>query len=224
MTNIVLGIDGSGPLTTGAYQHMMRNSFVNYIIRHSPSHLKRYLRGPGFDGLDMGAIVAQGYTFVNLCKAANPHASVLLTGYSRGGSGVIDVAARLARVGVQVDGMMLFDAVDRSLTSSGDTIPNNVLRVAHARRHENSYSRFTFSGCGNHWHHPTRCDVKPFWCTHGGVGGIPGTPDPGVRRTEFISEGFPEPWPTLVTYNQDVDGAREVWAWVSPRIRSMGFL
>lgn len=224
MKKILVGIDGTGPMGTQSYQQAMRNSFVNYIVRHTSADYKRYLRGPGWDGLDMAMIANSGYQFVHLLLAAHPGALVFLTGYSRGGSGVIDVAARLQRSGVQVAGMMLFDAVDRSPTSSGSTVPNNVLRLVHAKRDQNSFSRFSFGNCANNWHHPTRCDVRHFWATHGGMGGTPWTPEPGVRRTEFVSEGFPEPTPTLVTYNQDIAGAREVWAWSEPRLRSMGFM
>lgn len=56
------------------------------------------------------------------------------------------------------------------------------------------------------------------------MGGVPWHPAPGASRSGFISEGFPEPTPTLVTYDRDARAAGEVWAWVRPRLRSMGFL
>src|SRR5712671_6662768 len=129
MTTIVLGIDGTGPMLTTAYTRALRNSFVSYIVRHTPTHNKMYQRGPGWDGTDMSMIAGAGYQFVHLTKVANPDANILLVGYSRGGSGVIDVARRLQSDGVEVHGMVLFDPVDRSPSSSGDTIPNTVLRL-----------------------------------------------------------------------------------------------
>jgi hypothetical protein len=183
-----------------------------------------YQRGPGWDGTDMSMIAGAGYQFVHLTKVANPDANILLAGYSRGGSGVIDVARRLQSDDVEVQGMVLFDPVDRSPSSSGDTIPNNVLRLTQVRRDRDSFSRYTFSNCGDHWHSPTRCDMRHFWGTHGAMGGTPWQPAAGVRRTEYIAEGFPEPTPTLVTYDQDADAARQVWSWVRPRLVEMGFL
>lgn len=224
MSTIVVGIDGTGPMGTAEYDRQMRNSFVHYIVRHTPARHKRYLRGPGWDGLDMAMIAGEAYQFVHLTKAAHPDATVLLTGYSRGGSGVIDVARRLQRDGVTVQGMVLFDPVDRSVTSSGGVVPNNVLRLSQVRRDPASFSRFSFSNCADHWHHPTRCDRKHFFGTHGAMGGVPWHPAPGASRSGYISEGFPEPTPTLVTYDRDARAAGEVWAWIRPRLRSMGFL
>ena len=223
MSTIVLVIDGTGAIVNEEYRRDFRNSFVNYILRQTPARHKRYIRGPGFDGLDMSMIAAEGYQFVHLTKVAHPDANILLTGYSRGASGVIDVARRLQINGVQVSGMVLFDPVDRSPTSSEDVIPNNVLRLTQVRRDPRSFSRYTFDNCGNGWHHPTRCDMQRFYGTHGAMGGVPWPAPPG-GGSQYISEGFPEPTPTLVTYDRDAIAAREVWAWVFPRLRSMGFL
>ena len=69
------------------------------------------MRGPAFDGLDMSVIIHAGYEFVHLCKAVQPNAKVLLTGYSRGGAGVIGVAARLGKDNVSV---IVADVVPRA--------------------------------------------------------------------------------------------------------------
>jgi hypothetical protein len=229
LKTILLCIDGTGVLLTSQYQQENRNSFVSYIARHSRAELKMYLRGPGNEGLDMPIIAAKGYQYVHLAKIANPTARVLLAGWSRGGAAVIDVATRLARDNVTVDGMMLFDPVLRSPWSAigaavGENIPTNVLRVVQARRNRESFSRNSFGNCANRWHHPTRCEIKEFWSTHGGVGGVPSKPKPGESRTQFINEGLPEARPTFVTFDQDLEGARQVWHWSQPRLQSMGFL
>jgi glyoxylase I family protein len=54
-----------------------------------------------------------------------------------------------------------------------------------------------------------RCDAGP----------VP----PGASRSDFISEGFPEATPTLITYEQDARAAHEVWTWVSSRLRKYGY-
>jgi hypothetical protein len=157
---IVLGIDGTGPMFAESYRQAMRMSFVRYILVHTPTHNRLYLHGPGLDGFDMPTISSEGYSFVHLCKSAEPDARVLLTGYSRGASAVVDVAVRLAKDNVLVDGMMLFDAVDRSpfpsVLFSGYEIPNNVLRVVHATRDAHSFSRASFGNSATKWHAPTK--------------------------------------------------------------------
>lgn len=87
MSTIVLGIDGTRAMGSAEYRQDFRNSFVNYILRHTPARHKRYIRGPGGDGGDMAMIAADGYQFVHLMTVAHPDANVLLTGYSRGASG-----------------------------------------------------------------------------------------------------------------------------------------
>ena len=39
----------------GEYRRSMENSSVVDIVRHSPADIKKFMRGPGFDGLDMSA-------------------------------------------------------------------------------------------------------------------------------------------------------------------------
>lgn len=59
MDALLLGIDGTGPLSNKEYRAEMHTSFVNYIVRNSPAAVKRYERGPAMDGFDMTAIAAQ---------------------------------------------------------------------------------------------------------------------------------------------------------------------
>lgn len=223
MATILLGIDGTGPMSRTQYAHDMTNSFVAYTIRHSRAKLKRYIPGPGFDGMDMIALVSNGYEFVKLALAANKGAEVLLTGYSRGGSGVIAVAQRLKKDGVRVGAMMLFDAVDRAVGVDTARIPENVDRVVHARRDPNMRSRMSFGNCGTSWGYPTKCEMRFFHGTHGAVGGCPWRCPPDKKGTDTIAEAF-EFTSSLVSFEQDQAAAREVWGWVSPRLRKYGFL
>jgi hypothetical protein len=171
----------------------------------------------------MRILIGEGYEFVHLHRLTHPQAPVFLTGYSRGGAGVVAVAARLAKDNVKVTGMVLFDAVDRALGATADEIPTNVERVVYARRDVNAFTRGTFGNCATRWHAPTRFDMKVFRGTHGALGGVPALPERGILKNQFISEGFPEATPTLITYDQDKLAARAVWTWVGPRLQALGF-
>lgn len=193
MDAILLGIDGTGELSDEDYERSFRNSFVSYIHRHTPAKIKHYMRGPAFEGLDMFAISRKGYEFVHLNRIVHPKARVLLVGYSRGAAGVVEVAKFLARDGVTVDAMMLFDPVDRSPTSDADEVPRNVRELCIARRMYDTFSRASFNNCANIWHKPpTNCLKKHFWATHGGLGGVPWKPEPGQSEYDYVSEGLSE--------------------------------
>jgi hypothetical protein len=219
---LLLGIDGTGPLGTKEYRAEMHTSFVSYIVRNSPARIKRYERGPAMDGIDMTAIAAKGYEYIHLNLVALPKAPVFLTGYSRGGAGVIAVAQRLAKDNVKVRAMVLFDAVDRAIGIDSTDIPNNVECVVHARRDPYAFTRDSFGNCGTQWHAPTKCDVKYFRGTHGAIGGCPWPVPRGGKRGDLIKE-FGEVTPTLITYAQDAHAAHAVWTWVKPRLTAFGF-
>jgi len=222
LDGILLGIDGTGPYGTGEYQAEMHTSFVRYIVQKSPIKSKRYERGPGMDGLDMAVIAAKGYDYVHLHLVAQPKVPIFLAGYSRGGAGVIAIAQRLARDNVTVNAMVPFDAVDRALGIDTLDIPNNVERVVHARRDPYAFSRNSFSNCGTKWHAPTKYELKYFRGTHGAVGGVPWPTPKGGKSTDMIKERG-EATPTLINYTQDAYAAKEVWAWVKPRLDAHGF-
>jgi hypothetical protein len=76
MDAIVLGIDGTGVFNKKDYRGEMGSSFVSYLCRRTPARLRKYIRGPGWDGMDMSIIVDKGYTFVHLGLAAQPQASI----------------------------------------------------------------------------------------------------------------------------------------------------
>jgi hypothetical protein len=220
---ILLGIDGTGVINKADYRREMGTSFVRYLVNRTPARLKQYHQGPWYEGFDMGVLVDKAYTFVHLSVAAQPQARIFLTGYSRGGAGVIAVADRLSEDGVSVDGMILFDAVDRSLAINSTEIPRNVLRLVHARRNPQTNSRHSFSNCGTVWHAPTKTTQAFFWGNHGALGGVPNLPPKDAKSTDLISEYF-EPTGSKVSYAQDRRCASEVWTWVSPHVERLGFL
>jgi len=220
---ILLGIDGTGDIGKQSYRAEMHNSFVSYIVRRTPARLKKYIRGPAIDGCDMSIIVDTAYTFVHLSLAARPKAPVFLTGYSRGGAGVVGVARRLAEDGVKVSGMVLFDAVDRSLAINAAELTRNVENVVYARRDPQTMSRRSFGNCATIWHAPTKCSMRSFWGTHGALGGVPWHTPPGGRSTDLIAETFE--WSgTKISYAQDARCASEVWTWVNPHLARLGIL
>jgi hypothetical protein len=170
----------------------------------------------------MSLLVDKGYTFVHLGLAAQPKARVFLAGYSRGGAGVVGVAKRLAEDGVKVSGMVLFDAVDRSLAVNSSEVTNNVERLVYARRDPLAMSRGSFGNCATIWHAPTKTSMRYFVGTHGALGGVPAHPKPGEHATELVYEGAPDWRRTKVSYAQDARCASEVWAWVNPHLVALG--
>lgn len=81
--------------------------------------------------------------------------------------------------------------------------------MCQARRATLSFSRTSFNNCAVAWHHPTRCEIRYFWATHGGVGGVPWRVRPGQPSTDYISEGMSELFLTGTVYNLlDIDWER----------------
>ena len=74
-----------------------------------------------------------GFYYVATQRRHHPDARVfLLSGYSCGGAAVIAAARWLQRLGLIVDALFLFDAVDRSLPVDGYIISSNVKQACHA--------------------------------------------------------------------------------------------
>ncbi len=147
---------------------------------------------------------------------------IFLTGYSRGGATVIDVARLLERQGLQVEAMFLFDAVARSFVLEGGAIPNNVRICYHAMRNPITSSRESFGNCGTRAIRPRGLIPAHFLTTHGGMGGVPwgasGVPGSGVAT---INEGFTDQ-STTVTPAVEAAGMRRVESWMWPHLRSHG--
>lgn len=152
-----------------------------------------------------------------------PQAPIFLTGYSRGGAGVIAVADRLFMDGVDVRGMVLFDAVDRALGINSVVVPANVKHLVYARRDPRVASRTSFGNCGTRWSDPpTKSRLRTFWGTHGALGGVPWPAPAGAKATDIISEGIFDWTGTKLSYVQDARCSQEVWAWVSPQLATLG--
>ena len=225
---IVVGIDGTGAAATpgrardAAYDVAFADSFVRRIAGTGKAD-HRYFRGPVLLGGGLVDAVNGGYNFVRARRRMSPDKPICLTGYSRGAAGVVSLAAKLKRDGIDVQALMLFDCVDRHLVIDAETIPNNVAYVMHVIRSKYARSRESFSNDGMSYRPPT---VYPaaytFMCTHGGMGGVPWTSGDGNAPTDFIDEGGTDGM-TAITYRQDEFVSKQVWAFVQRFLIEQGF-
>lgn len=93
-----------------------------------------YYRGPSGAGYETYRTADTVYGEIKQDPGFNKQ-PLFLAGHSRGGAAVIRVAQLLKKDGRKVDGMFLFDAVDRTASKNEvQQIPRNVKFVAHALR------------------------------------------------------------------------------------------
>ncbi len=251
---IILGIDGTdgwwvnGPWRDNSYDTNFADSFVRKIASGKGANAK-YERGPLVHGGNLDISVSSGVQFILQRRKAGVYDPILLTGYSRGAAGVIQVAKQLARGSepVMVEAMMLFDCVDRHVSFDTPLIPSNVRNVLHVLRHPAAQSREGFGNSGlNYNAGKTNYEpLKKFMCTHGGMGGCPWKPDKskGQKGTDYIDEGMgipritgivPTPmgaqpkWEgdgmTKVTFNADASVSQSVWVYCQTYLQRHGFI
>lgn len=226
---IIVGIDGTGSaVTPGAdrdrdYDRTFANSFVHRICsRGGPN--TRYFRGPVALGGGLVDAINGGFEFIRSRVRAGGNGHVLLTGYSRGAAGVVSLAGRLQNVGINVRALLLFDCVDRHLFIDAEVIPNNVGYVHHVIRDPLSGSRESFSNDAMHYRPPTVFPAAyTFMCTHGGMGGLPWTPEPGQSMTDYVDEGGTDGI-THITFGQDAYVSGQVWAFCQSFLRTHGYI
>ncbi len=144
-----------------------------------------------------------------------------MTGYSRGGAIVIDVARRLNRCGVQVEAIFLFDAVSRNPALDADEIPSNVGYCYHAMRDFATSSRETFGNAGTTAASGVFFKHRHFMTTHGGMGGAPWGPGAGTSMYGTIVEGALDAATTL-TPEAEAAGMEQVRQWMWPWLRQHG--
>lgn len=195
---IFAGVDGTGPKDTAQYETDFLNSFVNQLSRMPQwQGYSFYTRGPTDAGFETGGLAYGAYaaTLANYarCKAMNggKTPAVFLSGYSRGGAAILKTANLLHADGLPIECIILFDAVDRTTTISyEDTfVPPNVRKCIHARRDLATLSRTNFGFC--HATPKSQATVhteRKFFCTHGGVGGVPWTDEKYTTSGGYIDE------------------------------------
>src|SRR5262245_8247175 len=148
---IVVGIDGTGSgLMSGQrrdeeYDRVFANSFARKLCEETKPN-RKYLRGPLLLGGDLVDAVVKGRRYITEKRQAGVNEPILLTGYSRGGTGAVNIAMQLRDLHVRVTAMLLFDCVDMHLSLNAKEVPDNVGPVLHVRRSPLSGSR---PGWGN---------------------------------------------------------------------------
>ena len=223
---IYLGaVDGTHDKPDEEYKKDFANSFVRRLANMAGSGglwtEAFYHRGPYNFGTDTAVFARIVHDkLVEKWKTGEARA-IFLTGYSRGGAAVIEIAKWLKEEeNIPVECLILFDPVDRTTTVGGwiynTPIPSTVKRVIYAQRDvQRTLSRISFGHCGLTKENPAlSLTPQKFFATHGGLGGVPwdkavdpilGTPIP------YIYE-IPELNPTRVTPAMDIAGSRVVWA------------
>ncbi|CAN5232442.1 hypothetical protein BH20ACI1_BH20ACI1_00340 [soil metagenome] len=226
---IRVGIDGTGSRVNPGQERNLRyfeefkNTFVSRICRAKPN--SKYLAGPVLLGGGLPEAITAGVKFIEeQVKKPGNKQPVLLTGYSRGGLGVIVIAEELKKKNINVEAMLLFDAVDRHGGFNAASIPNNVANVLHNIRDPLSSSRESFGNCGLQSTAPTNYPTPTkYMCTHGGMGGAPWLPAKGQAETDFIDEEYYDGW-TKITFKQDAFVSNKIWQDCQPFMAKYGFV
>ncbi|NNF00765.1 MAG: hypothetical protein HKN25_17240 [Pyrinomonadaceae bacterium] len=229
---IKFGIDGTGPMSNTTYAANFSNSHVKKICTGEGE----YVRGPITPGGGLPEAIDAGLESIKAKRESEPESPILLTGFSRGGLGVVVIAKQLQRQDIPVRAMLLFDCVDRHLAYDASRIPTNVENVYHVRRDPAARSRMSFGNDGTKSSPPTVYNEKFFMCTHGSMGGTPWKPKPGQSSNEYINEGYGEAYistgnavravfyRTNITFAQDARVSQEVWRDVQPFARQHSFV
>lgn len=123
---IFVGIDGTGDWFNSNYAQTFTNSHVRKLSRGEGIGGSQawipgvfYHRGPRLFGNDTYIQACKAYKYVIAQLKDHPRARIFLSGYSRGGAGVIEVAYWLKSARHPVDAIFLFDAVDKSIPVGG---------------------------------------------------------------------------------------------------------
>ena len=233
---IIIGIDGTGgQVSPGAgrshaYDHDFAHSFVRRIcLGRGPN--AQYNRGPAVLGGGLDDAYMTGKNFIATRRSiVGTGEPILLTGFSRGGLGVLMIARDLQIQNIPVEAMLLFDAIDMYAFGSVETVPTNVRNVYHARSRADANSRRNWrkKDCGGNPHNPqVHYTERAFRCTHGAMGGTP-QKDPS-HPNAFVTElgsglmGIGTST-TNVTNRDNPIISEQVWAAVQPFIQTHHFM
>ena len=233
------------------YDTKFARSFVRQLCNGGPQ--ARYLRGPAATGSGLGWAMREATTVITqrynqdatayLRSKSDIHNPALrgyiLTGYSRGAAGIIEVATRLAtdpackKLGIEIYALILFDCVNETNTSMQGAInrggiptysnpesiitgslqiPNNVANCVHYIRSDDTNSRSdTMEKYRGGPINPTRTRYAPLYlkATHGGLGGLPYFQGTGEGNNIPILEPGAS-FATNVTMAEDILAARQV--------------
>lgn len=140
-------------------------------------------------------------------EVAEGSEAVFLAGYGHGGAAAIVAARRLAEAGRGVEGLILLDAVSKGSGLENPEIPDNVAVTVHGRRQFGTLSRPLWGNCGVRA--PGVYRENTFWVTHSGASGRRYLSGPPL--TDGGSLVIEDGMTTLVTRDQDYDGAKLLW-------------
>src|SRR5690606_15633874 len=135
---------------------------------------RQYQRGPSDSGIETSSLARAASEFVKrhhreaTRTTAEARISVFLAGYSRGAAAVIEAAHQLRDANIDIECLLLCDAVERTVGNNFTTIPGNVVRCFHAVRDPMAMSRRWMGNCGRTLDDPgaTRYIERIFHCTH----------------------------------------------------------
>jgi hypothetical protein len=180
---VLISIDGSGPDDDAEYRRAFAHSFLSQIDAQTTQAHHLHYRGPNLSGghlLSLDEVARQVRSLYDSETAGDRAPQVFLAGYSRGAAAMVHVAYLLQPMGIDVDALFLFDAVDRSIdigdslpTGNVDVVPRNVYATYHARRHPAAHSRDSFSNTALRAEVADTYHQAFFLTTHGGMGGTP---------------------------------------------------
>ncbi len=181
---MLIGIEGTG--SQGWDNLELRRTFVRRILDQCPDQQRYYFIGPNLLGTDGATIIDGAWELLKRMATHNVNREkVHLVGYSRGAAYCIELCWRMLDLPLEhrmVDTLILFDAVDRQPNIRVDQVPANVRNVFHAYRDPRVGSRNYFKNCGLHVTSSRRdlagsmglrTEKRPFYATHGGMGGVP---------------------------------------------------
>ena len=244
--DIFLGIDGSGAFGNAAYAKDFKDSFVTRLSHKGPFMKRHYLRGPSMTGVETMSIVVTGDAWLTGqiadCKRHKVPYRIFMSGYSRGGAAVTEIAFRLKNRGEKVHTLLLFDAVDQSVLTNADVVPANVANCFHAMRDPAAGSREFFGNCATKAAAGVNFKKAKFFCTHGAMGGTPWTTVGKTGKIEEMTDG--EKAATLagvgltidirklqdtkkqadvhdftnVTLEKETSGGEATWKWMNERL------
>ncbi len=241
---IFAGIDGTSA-EEETYQETFKNSFVNRLYRSEVVKFDDafYNRGPYVAGTDTRGFAQLAFNWIVNKWMTGKVDAIFLGGYSRGAAALIEVTQWLKPLGIPVECLISFDAVDRSISIPLPNLPglpdeigggvggifensriaSNVKQTIHPMRDIiRGRSRVTFQRCGQKQDNPTMPHYKNyFFATHGGVGGTPWlkAENPYTKQPRETIWEYGEINPTLLTPGMDKIGSNMVEGWAFPLIR-----
>ncbi len=132
-----------GPETFGTETWSIGNGIYEKIIDvklRRPVTAPLLMNSPMFNTAGSTRQFSNGVARINLTneiatkKLLVNDTPITLVGHSRGGAACIYVAHKLNEIGIAVNAMLLFDAVDRAIGFDTTTIPSNVNKCLHLMR------------------------------------------------------------------------------------------